>query len=329
MRNFNAMAIFAEVVMSGSFTAAARKLGMPLSTVSRKVSELESDLNAGLLDRSKRNLRMTDAGALYFEHCRRGLEAFNFANRVLEERQSEGSGLLRITVPPNLTERLFLPVVDVFQSRYPRARVAIFVTERMLDPGADSIDLSFRVGPVSDPDLVVRKLATYRHVLVASPTYLADRPAPESVAELANHTLLGFGFRDAAKIRWSFSRNGTQEHISFTPNLAINDYAALQEALVLGFGIGELPPILCREALRRRALITLLEDWHFSQIDLLAVHAGGKKSPHWHVCFSTPALNTLTAWGQTSRFDQRSADESAAKMAQVIRSQSPWRMLRL
>lgn len=276
MKNFNAMAVFVEVVQSGSFTGAAKKLAMPLSTVSRKISELEADLKVGLLDRSKRTLRVTDAGALYFEHCRRGLDAFNFANRVIEERQSEASGLLRITVPPNLTERLFLPVVDIFRHRYPNARVAIFVSERMLDPGADPIDLSFRVGPVSDPDLVVRKLATYRHILVASPTYLADHPAPGRVADLAQHTLLGFGFRGASDIRWSFSRGGTQEHISFAPTVAINDYAALQEAVALGFGIGELPPILCREALRRRTLVALLSEWQFPQIDLLAVHAGSK-----------------------------------------------------
>lgn len=276
MKNFNAMAVFVEVVLAGSFTGAAKKLAMPLSTVSRKISELEADLRVGLLDRSKRTLRMTDAGALYFEHCRRGLDAFNFANRVVEERQSEASGVLRITVPPNLTERLFLPVVDIFRHRHPNARVAIFVSERMLDPGTDPVDLSFRVGPVSDPDLVVRKLATYRHVLVASPTYLAKHPVPIGPRDLTKHDLLGFGFRGAADIRWSFTKGSDQKQISFTPTLAINDYAALLGAAALGLGIGELPPIICRDALRRRTLVALLAEWQFPRIDLVAVHAGNR-----------------------------------------------------
>ena len=180
-------------------------------------------------------------------------------------------------MPPNLAETLMLPVIDRFRQCYPNAHVAVFVTERMLDFAADPIDLSFRLAPVSDPDLVVRKLATYRHVLVASPSYLANRPAPSGPAGLADHDLLGFGFRGAGDIRWTVSRKGAQEEISFRPAVAINDYAVLQEAVRLGIGIGELPPILCGDAVRRRTLVPLLEDWHFPQVELLAVHAGAKR----------------------------------------------------
>ncbi|MCR9135671.1 MAG: LysR family transcriptional regulator [Alphaproteobacteria bacterium] len=276
MRNFTAMALFVEVVLSGSFTAAAKKLGMPLSTLSRKISDLESELKVRLIDRSRRTLRLTDAGSLYFEHCRRGVDAFNVANRALEERQSEAGGLLRISVPPNLTERVFLPAIDMFRLRHPKARVQVLVSERMFDPGADPVDLSFRVGPVSDPDLVVRKLATYRHVLTVSPVYLADYPVPVSPADLADHKLLGFGFQGATELRWSFSRGNEQDHVAFTPTIAINDYAALLEAVVLGFGICELPPILCRDALRRRTIVPLLTDWNLPSVELIAVHAGNR-----------------------------------------------------
>lgn len=276
MKNFTAMALFVEVVLSGSFTGAAKELGMPLSTLSRKISDLESDLKVKLIDRSRRTLKMTDAGGLYFEHCRRGVDAFTIANRALEERQSEAGGLLRITVPPNMTEQVFLPAIDTFRLRHPKARVQVMISERMLDPGTDPVDLSFRVGPVSDPDLVVRKLATYRHVLTASPMYLADHPTPASPADLSDHTLLGFGFQGATEIRWSFSKDGDQEHVAFTPAVAINDYAALQQAVTLGFGICELPPILCRGALRRRTIVPLLTNWDLPSIDLVAVHSGNR-----------------------------------------------------
>jgi DNA-binding transcriptional LysR family regulator len=297
VKNFNAMAVFVEIVQAGSFTGAAKKLTMPLSTVSRKLSELETDLQVRLLDRSKKTLRLTDAGALYFDHCRRGLEAFNFANRVVEERQTQASGLLRITVPPNLMEKLFLPVIDVFRRRYPNADIAVFVSERMLDFDADPIDLSFRVGPVSEPDLVVRKLATYRHVLVASPTYLADRPAPVSPSDLLQHDLLGFGFRGTPDIVWSLSKNGADEQVAFRPALAVNDYSALHEAAALGLGIGELPPILCRDAIRRRTLVPLLPDWKFEETDLIAVHTGARSISHPARLFLDACVEHISSLG--------------------------------
>ncbi len=274
MTDYSAMAVFVEVVQAGSFAGAARQLSMPLSTVSRKISTLEADLQVRLLERSKKRLLLTEAGALYFDHCRRGVEAFSAANRALEERQTKASGLLRITVPPNLVEHLLLPVIDAFRMDHPNAHVAVHVSERMVDLRADPFDLSFRVGPVADPDLVVRKLASYRHVLVAAPAYLSNRPAPQHPTDLVEHDLLAFGFGGSGAMSWSLRRRGKQERVVFQPAIAINDYAALAEAVSLGLGIGELPPILCREALRRRTLIAPLDDWLFPDVDLLAVHTG-------------------------------------------------------
>ncbi len=215
----------------------------------------------------------------------------------MEERQSEASGLLRITVPPNLTEALMLPIIGLFRQRYPNAHVAVFVTERMMDFAADPIDLSFRVAPVSDPDLVVRRLSTYRHVLVASPSYLAGRPAPTRPGDLADHDLLGFGFRGAGEIRWTLARKGTEEHVSFRPAVAVNDYAALQEAVQLGLGIGELPPILCADAVRRRTLVPLLEEWHFPNVELLAVHAGARSLSRLARLFLDACIEHITGLG--------------------------------
>ena len=215
-----------------------------------------------MLERSKRTLRLTDVGALYFDHCRRGLEAFNVANQVVEERQSEASGLLRITVPPNFTEALMLPIIDLFRQRYPNAHIAVFVTERMMDFIVDPIDLSFRVAPVSDPVLVVRRLSTYRHVLVASLTCPGD---------LTGHDLLGFGFRGAGEIRWTLSCNkcGRARFVSADR----------------------------RRQRLQRSLVPLLEDGYFPDVELLAVHTGARSLSRLARLFLDACIEHIAALG--------------------------------
>lgn len=274
MPSFDAIAMFAQVAQSQSFTEAARALDVPLSTVSRKVSELEASLNTRLIDRSKRQIRLTDAGTTYLELCRRGLDTLTYANRVMSDRHSDTTGTVTITVPPNLVEILFLDAIETFQLRYPQARLRILVSERMLDFVDDGVDLSFRVAPPDQPDLVVRTLLRYRHRLVSAPSYGAVNPLPQAPFNLTNHKLIGFGFNTAREVNWALSKNTQPENISFEPDLAINDYAVMKAAILAGHGIGELPAPLCKSALRTGELVEVLPDWRLPDIKLFAVHAG-------------------------------------------------------
>lgn len=274
MASYDAIAIFAQVAASQSFTEAARTLGMPLSSVSRKVSELEADLNVRLIDRNKRQIRLTEAGQTYLELCRRGLDTISYANRVMTDRHSDTAGTVTITVPPNLMEVLFLEVVETFQLNYTKARVRVLVSERMLDFVDDGVDLSFRVAPPQEPDLVVKTLLRYRHRLLASPGYLAANPLPRTATDLQDHKTIGFGFHSSRDVNWRLSKRGQVEDIRFEPNLAINDYAAVRAAVLAGHGIGELPEPLCRETLLAGKLVEVLPEWSFPEIKLFAVHAG-------------------------------------------------------
>lgn len=274
MPSFDAIAIFAQVAQFQSFTDAARALGMPLSSVSRKVSKLEADLNARLIDRSRRQIRLTEVGQTYLKLCRRGLDTISYANRVMIDRHSDTTGTVTITLPPNLLEVLFLDSIEAFQLQYPKARLRVLVSERMLDFVDDGIDLSFRVAPPVHPDLVVRTLKTYRHRLLAIPGYLAVNAAPSAISDLKNHKTIGFGFHTSRHVSWSLSRRGQVENIRLEPDLAINDYAAIKTAILAGQGIGELPEPLCDEALRAGQLIEVLPEWNFPVIKLYAVHAG-------------------------------------------------------
>lgn len=274
MPSYDAMAIFVQVVRSGSFTDAAKALSTPLSTVSRKVAQLEATLKVQLIDRSKRRIRLTKVGAEYFEHCKKGLDTLSFANRAIRERQTDTAGSLSITVPPNLVEILFLEAVEAFQQRYPRARVRVFVSERMLDFVDDAVDLSFRVARPTQPDLVIRSLLSHRHRLVASPGYAVANPLPQTPGDLANHRRLGFGFQTRKTVTWPLSKGSICEEVTFEPDLSINDYAALKATIARGLGIGELPGILCDSELRAGRLLEVLPDWQFPEITLYAVHTG-------------------------------------------------------
>ncbi len=274
MPSLDAIAIFAQVAQLQSFSEAARALGMPLSSVSRKVSELEADLNAHLIDRSKRQIRLTEAGASYLELCRKGLDTLTFANRVMSDRHSNTTGTITITVPPNLVEELFLEAIEAFQLQYPKARVRVLVSERLLDFVDDGVDLSFRVAPPDQPDLKVRTLLRYRHRLVAAPHYAAANPLPRAFSDLTAHKLIGFGFHKSPQVTWTLTKGSQSESARIDPDLSINDYVATRAAILAGHGIGELPEPLCKTALKDGQLVEVLPDWRFPEIKLFSVHSG-------------------------------------------------------
>ncbi|MES0807837.1 LysR family transcriptional regulator [Roseibium sp. SCPC15] len=274
MQHLDFIAVFVEVVRQGSFTAAARTLRMPLSTVSRKVAELEEELQIRLLDRSRKPLRVTDAGATYFELCSKGISALSYANQAIRSQRESLAGTLRVSVPPNLTELLFAQPIDRFLRQQPNARVQVLVSERMLDFVDDRIDLSFRVARPSAPNLVIRKLLSHRHRLCAAPSYLAVNPAPQRPKDLCLHSLLGFGFQEQEKTTWHLTKGNQSHEATFEPTLAINDYLALKTSIEFGTGIGELPGLLCKNDLKSGRLTEVLPDWQMPEISLYAVYAG-------------------------------------------------------
>ncbi len=275
----DAIAVFAEVARLKSFTEAGRALNAPLSTVSRKVSELEASLDTRLIDRSKRQIRLTDAGSTYYDLCRKGLESLAHANRVMNDRHTDTAGTITVTMPPNLCEFVFLTAVETYQLRYPKARLRILVSERLLDLVDDNVDLSFRVAAPTQSDLISRTIMRHRHRLVATPGYAAVNALPTAPSDLADHRRIGFGFSSKREITWSLSKGTKTEDIRFEPDLAVNDYAAIKAAVLAGQGIAELPEPLCQDVLQTGHLIEVMPEWRFPEIKLFAVHAGSTSLP--------------------------------------------------
>jgi DNA-binding transcriptional LysR family regulator len=277
MADLNALAVFAKVVEAGSFSEAARRLKMPISTVSRRIAELEDELGARLLERSTRNLRLTELGAEVLQHAARSAELSEAVDCIVSNRLSDVSGTLRLSAPPSISDSLLTPLVTAFQASYPNVRVQILVTNRFVDHIAEGIDLVIRLGALKDSSLIARRILTYRHQLVASPAYLDGCKPPQNPQDLLKHRLLAFWYW-RPESRWTFvHKNGKdRETLTFQPHLAMNDFTGLAPALLAGGGIGELPPVVQPDLVHSGRLVEVMPDWRFPTLDLSLVHLGNR-----------------------------------------------------
>jgi DNA-binding transcriptional LysR family regulator len=280
MTDLNALVVFAKIVEAKSFSEAARRLGMPVSTVSRRVAELEDQLGVRLLDRSTRSLRLTDLGSEVLEHAQRTVEVSEAVQSIVSNQQSNVTGTLRLSGPPNISDTLLTPLVSAFQASYPNVRVQILITERFIDHISDGVDIAFRLGALKDSALVARRILTYRHQLVASPDYLKTCKAPEKPRDLLDHRLIAFSYW-RPESRWTLIHaNGKgEETLSFQPHLSMNDFTGLTPALLAGGGIGDLPPIVQPDLMRDGRLVEVMPRWRFRTQDLSLVHLGNRNMP--------------------------------------------------
>jgi len=269
--DLNAMALFVQVVDYKSFSEASKRLAVPISTVSRKVSELEKFLGVRLLERSTRKLRLTELGSEYYHYCRRGLEEFETGALIINNRQSEVSGTLRISIAPNLSDILVTPIVCSFQKSYPKTVVKILVTERNVNLIEEGVDVALRVGELKDSSMIARQLFSYRHLLVASSGYLEQFGTPTHPDELSLHRLISFlGWQN--QIVWEFI-NGQQKHrIAVECALSINEMTGVQYAVEADQGIAEIPAIICGSALQQGKLVEVMSNWRFAPTVLSIVY---------------------------------------------------------
>lgn len=256
--DLNEIAIFARVVQSGSFTGAARELGLPKSTVSRKVSELEGRLAARLLQRTTRRLGLTDAGRALYEYAARIVADVEEAGRAVNRLQETPRGLLRVTAPVSLG---FLGrMIGSFLAKYPEVQVDMVCTDRLVDLVEEGFDLALRAGKLADSALVSRPLSTFHSLVVAAPQYLEQRPAPVSPEALRQHDCLLFG-PGAARNTWLLEDGKRRVEVAVPARLVVNDVDLLHDATLAAQGIALLPDHACWDDLRDGRLVRVLPNW--------------------------------------------------------------------
>ena len=277
MSDLNGLMIFAAVVEAKSFSEAARRLKMPLASVSRRVADLEDQLGVRLLERSTRSLRLTEVGAEILEFAQRSVEIGEAVDGIVSNHQTSVSGLLRLSAPPNISDSLLTPLLAGFRASYPGVRVRALITERHVDHIADGVDIAFRVGVLKDTSLVARRILTYRDRLVASPEYLKRVAPPQNPGDLLSHHMITFEYWKAETSLTFVHVNGRDtETVTFVPYLSMNDFTGLTPALMAGEGIGFLPPVVQPELIREGRLVEVMPDWHLPTLDMSLVHLGNR-----------------------------------------------------
>jgi DNA-binding transcriptional LysR family regulator len=276
---------FVKVVQEGSFTAAARSLGLPKATVSRKVQDLEQRLGAQLLHRTTRRVGLTEAGAIYFQYCESIARTLTEAEIAVSQMQGEPRGWLRITSSYSLSVSLLSPLISEFRSVYPGVLIDLTLTHETLDLISREIDVALRMGPLPDSSLAARKLAVFPNRIYASRDYLAQHGEPAHPDDLRRH--LALATRVAQRSRgfaWPMSDGGDLQDYEINPVIIADDPDALIQPLLSGQGLMMVTDVLVKPYLAKDLIQPVLAGWTGRRPELHAVFPQGRvQSPKLRV----------------------------------------------
>lgn len=262
MLNLNDLVLFAAAVEQGGFAAAARRLGIPKSTVSKRVAELEAGLQVRLIHRTSRSFALTELGRLFYDHARAALIETEAAEAVVRSRVAEPSGTVRISASVPTAQVHLARLLPELARAFPKLQVQLDVADRFVDVVQEGYDIVVRdhFAPLPDSGLIQRPLTTAPIILVAAPGYLQRSGVPQAPHELSQHDALLTG---ATAASWSL-RDRTGETVQVTPRarMTANESVVLASAAVAGLGITCLPQTLCRRELEAGQLQRVLPDWH-------------------------------------------------------------------
>ncbi|WP_432260892.1 LysR substrate-binding domain-containing protein [Cupriavidus sp. TMH.W2] len=273
MLDLNDFRYFVRIVECGGVTAASRILGVPKSTVSHRLQELEASLGVRLLNRTSRSLSMTDVGELFYRHAVATLERAELAETAVRERLVEPSGTIRFTTAVATSLFAMRAILPDFIRLYPKVNVIQHVSDDQVDIVGGSYDLALRAhtGPLSDSTLVQRTLAPAPWFLFAAPDYLRQRGVPRTIDDLAGHDTL-LMLKHGSPLAWKLTHPTQGELVlPLTPRLAGNDIVTLKQAAQDGLGIVALPNYVCREDVRTGTLQRVLPDYHAGVANITAV----------------------------------------------------------
>ncbi len=278
MDRLESMSVIIAVVETGSLSAASRKLKMPIPTVSRRVSELEARLNTELFQGYSRQMRLTDAGRSYIEACKRIIEQVDDAEREASGEYRTPTGDLTVTSPWGLGHIHLVPIACEFMAEYPDIGLRLLLTDRVLRPLEDHIDVSIRIGPLADSSMIATRIGSVRMVACASPQYLKAHGRPEELADLAHHeciTIDDFG----AQQSWRFVKGNREVSAPIRSRLTVNTSEAAVEAAIAGAGIARVMSYKMEGARRTGALVIILEEFELEPMPAHIVYPERKPMP--------------------------------------------------
>jgi len=258
MDRLDAMRAFARVAERGSFSAGARELGISKALVSKHVQRLEEHLGARLLNRTTRRVSLTEVGRAYYEQCVDVLGRVTELEAAVQVHQREPRGHLRISGPRVFGEDVLVPCVRDFCARYPQVTVDVMLEERLVDIVAEGFDVAVRIGRLTDSSMIARRVADYRYVLCAAPSYLARAGTPETPEDLRHHTAI-VNTALTPTDQFEFQRDGNTFNLTVRPKIRVNSGRPVRDFVLNGDGIGLCLLPTVKQELETGALVRLLE----------------------------------------------------------------------
>ncbi|EJB04551.1 transcriptional regulator [Rhizobium leguminosarum bv. trifolii WSM597] len=276
--NLNDLHLFVQAVDSGGFTAAARHLGIPKSTVSKRVAELEGRLGVRLIQRTSRSFALTELGREFFQHAQASIIEAEMAEGIVRRHLAEPAGSVRLTASVPTAQFTLTEHLPALAARYPKLRLSVHVTDRFVDIVQEGFDIALRShrAPLPDSALVQRKLASHPFLILASPEYIRAHGQPSRPEDLAEHaTIMTILTED----QWRLTSDGGDEAlVTLQSVMAADEPYVLMEAAVAGLGITCLPTSVCRKALAEGRLVRVLPEWTAGSIEttILMPHRRGQ-----------------------------------------------------
>ncbi|PTL78800.1 LysR family transcriptional regulator [Vitiosangium sp. GDMCC 1.1324] len=266
---------FAEVVRTGSFTAAARSLGVSKATVSKQVMHLEDTLGVRLLHRTTRKLSLSSEGEALYVRCRRMADELEAAKAEVLRLRGKPRGRLRVSVPMTFGLLHVVPAVPEFLERYPEISLDLQFDDRIVDLVEHGFDVSVRIAELPDSSLVARKLTSVRRVVCATPEYLKRHGTPRGPEELRQHRCVQYSYLSTGAT-WRLRGAEGEFLVQVTGPLQANSSLALKAAVLAHMGLGQFPLFVVSEELRSGRLVTVLDEYALPDMTIWAIHAPGR-----------------------------------------------------
>lgn len=294
MDRFEAMRTLLAAVDGGSLSAASRSLGVPLPTVSRRVSDLEAHLSAQLVVRTSRKLLLTEVGRAYVASCRRVLDEVGEAERLAAGEYRVPRGDMLLTAPIMFGRMHVEPIVLAFLKTYPEINVRLTLTDHVVDMIENHVDLAVRIGPLPDSNLVATRLGSVRWITCASPDYLAQRGTPRTLEDLAVHDCIAFERLNTSDT-WTFKKGKEIVVVPFRPRFAVNTADGAINAALAGAGIVRILSYQAASAIAKGRLVVVLPQFQPEPLPVHSVHTGQAILPLKIRAFSDFAIPRLKA----------------------------------
>lgn len=262
MDKLTGIKVFVKAAEMGSFAAVAEALGISPQMVAKHIAALEARLGAALINRTTRRQNLTDIGRSYYERCRIVLAEVDEADAIVTAMRATPSGIIRVNAPVTFGSHALSPFITRYLGMYPEVQVELTLSDRIIDPIEEDFEVIIRIGELADSSMVAWPLAPYRLIACASPAYIVQHGLPETPSDLHHHACLVYGYWSTSMpCRWIFYKDGKKEEVRPEGRFRSNDWKALMQAAVEGYGVTLGPEDVLNQEIKNGNLVRVLPDY--------------------------------------------------------------------